>query len=138
MSNLAMHERGFSHRSKKTRSRRQRTPQSNPPLNSATVATRLLSNKEVEEALCHLPGWSRQGNKLHRQYHFSSFEKALGFLCGLALVAQSAEHHLQESEVYDSVTVDLTTPELGGIAQVDVTLAEKADVLANAILTASE
>jgi 4a-hydroxytetrahydrobiopterin dehydratase len=83
--------------------------------------------------LCHLQGWSRQGNKLHRQYHFSSFEKALGFLSGLALVAQAAGHALEESEVYDSVTVDLTTPELGGIADVDVELATQADALADSL-----
>jgi 4a-hydroxytetrahydrobiopterin dehydratase len=99
------------------------------------LATQLLSEKEMEEALCHLPGWSRQGNKLHRQYHFSSFEKALGFFCGLALVAEAAEHPLEESEVYNSVTVNLTTPQLGGITQVDVALAEKADVLANSLKT---
>ena len=91
---------------------------------------RLLSEPEVESALCHLPGWSRQGNKLQRQYHFSSFEKALGFLSGLALVAQARRHHLEESEVYDSVTVELTTPEVEGITDIDVELADQADALA--------
>lgn len=100
---------------------------------SSAPAPRLLSEKEVDEALCHLQGWSRQGNKLHRQYHFSSFEKALGFRSGLVLVAQTTGHALEESEVYDSVSVDLTTPEVGGIADVDVALATQADALADSL-----
>jgi 4a-hydroxytetrahydrobiopterin dehydratase len=97
---------------------------------SASPAPRLLSEKELQEALSHLRGWSRQSNKLHRQFHFSSFEQALGFLSGLALVAQAAGHPLEESELYDCVVVNLTTPEVGGIADIDVELAWKANALA--------
>lgn len=96
-------------------------------------ATRLLSAREVEDVLLHLRGWSLQGNKLHRQYHFSTFEKALGFLAGLALVAREAEHPLEESEIYNNVSVDVTTPELGGISPIDVMLAEKADIMADSL-----
>lgn len=94
---------------------------------------RLLSEKEVREALCHLQGWSRQGNKLHRQYQFSSFEKALAFMSALALAALGAGNALEESEVYDSVSVDLTTPSVGGIADVDVQLATQAEALADSL-----
>lgn len=96
---------------------------------------KLLSGEEVTLALSHLQGWSQQGNKLHRQYHFSSFEKAIGFLSGLALVAQATGHPVEESEIYDSVTVDLSTPELGGITDIDLELAQKADALADCVST---
>ncbi len=91
---------------------------------------RRLGEEEIEEVLSHLRGWSRQGNKLHRQYHFSSFERALGFLSGLALIAQAGGHSLEESEVYDCVFVELTSPEVGGITALDVALAYQADALA--------
>jgi 4a-hydroxytetrahydrobiopterin dehydratase len=100
------------------------------PNECPTPTPRLLSEREVESALSHLQGWSRQGNKLHRQYHFSSFEKALGFLSGLALIAQGIGNHLESEEIYNSVNVDLSTPEVEGIADTDVELAYQADTLA--------
>lgn len=99
----------------------------------AQTPPRQLKEKEINQVLSHLSGWSRQGNKLHRQYHFGSFEKALGFLSGLALVAHEAGHPLEETEVYDCVTVDLTSPDVGGITDVDVELAHKADALATSL-----
>ena len=131
MPNLVSHQKNSkdSQRLRLTRSSGRRSLKSSPDAHR-NQAARLLSNREVEAALSELRGWCQQGNKLHRQYHFSCFEKALGFLSGLALVAKAAEHPLEETEIYDSVIVDLTTPELGGIADVDVALAQKADELA--------
>lgn len=120
-------------RAKKVRYDRQRRPKSHRRGTFPMQATRLLSAREVEDVLLHLRGWSLQGNKLHRQYHFSTFEKALGFLAGLALVAREAEHPLEESEIYNNVNVDVTTPELGGISPIDVMLAEKADIMADSL-----
>jgi 4a-hydroxytetrahydrobiopterin dehydratase len=92
---------------------------------------RLLSSQELEAVLQELKGWSQTEGKLHRQFRFSCFEKALGFLSGLAVVAETMGHRPQESNIYDRVTVDLTTVEAGGITDLDVELARKADELAS-------
>ena len=90
-----------------------------------------LSSQEIKAALDQLQGWSQQKGKLHRQFRFSSFEKALGFLSGLALKARAVGHYPQESNLYNCVTVDLATPEAGGITNLDVELAHKANDLAS-------
>ena len=124
----------FTHPQKPLRQRRSRghscLPSPSKRREGQPCPLRRLGEDEIEEVLSHLQGWSRQGNKLHREYHFSSFEKALGFLSGLALIAQAAGHPLEESEVYDCVIVDLTSPEVGGITALDVALADQADALA--------
>lgn len=98
---------------------------------SYQVVPQILSPKELELALTQLKGWQLQEGKLHRRFCFSSFEKALGFMSGLALNAKKIEHHLEESELYNCVTVDLITPEIGGITDLDVQLAQKANGLAS-------
>jgi 4a-hydroxytetrahydrobiopterin dehydratase len=90
-----------------------------------------LSPEEVKVALGQLEGWNEERGKLHRQFRFGSFEKALGFLSGLALKGRAVGHHPQESNLYNCVAVDLTTPEAGGITNLDVELAHEANELAS-------
>ncbi|GAB4232400.1 MAG: hypothetical protein Kow0049_15340 [Stanieria sp.] len=97
---------------------------------SYQLPLKALSDQQLKVALKNLEGWQLQQGKLHRQFCFSSFEKALGFMSGLALSAKRIEHSLEESNLYNCVTVDLITPELGGITYLDLQLAYKANELA--------
>lgn len=90
----------------------------------------VLSKTELDNALNQLPGWSIENGKLHRQFQFPSFIEAFGFMSSVALVAESAEHHPEWFNVYNRVTIDLTTHDSGGITQKDVDLARKANELA--------
>ncbi|PZV14482.1 MAG: 4a-hydroxytetrahydrobiopterin dehydratase [Leptolyngbya sp.] len=90
----------------------------------------VLSPDQLDAALGKLEGWSIQNGKLHRQYQFPSFVEAFGFMSSLALVAESMEHHPEWFNVYNRVTIDLTTHDAGGITQKDVDLAKKANELA--------
>jgi 4a-hydroxytetrahydrobiopterin dehydratase len=96
---------------------------------SAMSAPR-LSGEELKTALSQLPGWSIKDEKLHRQFQFGSFVEAFGFMSSVALVAESAGHHPEWFNVYNRVTIDLTTHDAGGITQKDVDLAKRANELA--------
>lgn len=91
----------------------------------------VLSPSQLDTALDRLDGWSIENGKLHRQYQFPSFVEAFGFMSSLALVAESMGHHPEWFNVYNRVTIDLTTHDAGGITQKDVDLAKKANELAN-------
>ncbi|KYC43846.1 4a-hydroxytetrahydrobiopterin dehydratase [Scytonema hofmannii PCC 7110] len=91
----------------------------------------VLSDTELKEALSQLSGWSIQSKKLHRKFEFKSFVKAFGFMTSLALVAESMGHHPEWSNVYNRVTIDLTTHDAGGITSKDVEFARKANDLAS-------
>jgi 4a-hydroxytetrahydrobiopterin dehydratase len=100
-----------------------------PSPHQAMAAT-LLSTDAINSALTELPGWSIERGKLHRQFQFPSFVEAFGFMSSVALVAESMGHHPEWFNVYNRVTVDLTTHDAGGITNLDVELARKMNALA--------
>lgn len=89
-----------------------------------------LSTNELEATLGDLDGWTIQAGKLYRQFLFDSFVEAFGFMSSAALVAESMGHHPEWLNVYNRVTVNLTTHDAGGITLMDIKLARKMNQLA--------
>jgi len=88
-----------------------------------------FSEPEIQAALTKLDGWTLANGKLHREYKFADFIHAFGFMASSALVAEAMGHHPEWSNVYNRVTVDLTTHDAGGITAKDQELAAKMDTL---------
>jgi 4a-hydroxytetrahydrobiopterin dehydratase len=88
-----------------------------------------LSESEIHSALHKLSGWTVLNDKLHREYKFADFIHAFGFMASCALAAEAMGHHPEWSNVYNRVTVDLTTHDAGGIGAKDLELARKMDAL---------
>ena len=76
-----------------------------------------------------MPDWSVKGERLHRDLKFNSFVEAFGFMAQVALLAESKNHHPNWSNVYNRVSIDLTTHDLGGLSSLDVELASAIDAL---------
>ena len=89
----------------------------------------ILSSDEIQTELKKVAGWVIQDAKLHKEFQFSSFIEAFGFMTQLALVAESMNHHPEWFNVYNRVVIDLTTHDAGGISNLDFELASKADNL---------
>ena len=90
-----------------------------------------LSNEEIAAALTELLGWSVEAGKLHKQYEFGTFAAAMGWMMSAAIVADKMDHHPEWSNVYNRVTVNLITHDLGdAISSWDVALAKRFDALA--------
>ena len=77
--------------------------------------------------------WSLKEDKLHRNYVFSDFVTAFGFMAQVALVAERMNHHPEWFNVYRKVTVDLTTHDAGGVSHKDFELAAAMDRLARSM-----
>ena len=89
-----------------------------------------MSDAEVKEALQSLPGWTVSGQgKLHKEYVFETFNQAFGFMARAAMEIEKADHHPEWFNVYNRITVDLTTHDAGGITKNDTTLAGVLDAL---------
>src|SRR5579864_2455301 len=82
-----------------------------------------LPASELFEVVSTLPGWTIQNGKLHREYTFAGFPQAFGFMATAAPTIEKRDHHPEWSNVYNRVTVDLSTHDAGGITQLDVDLA---------------
>jgi len=89
-----------------------------------------MSEKEVAKELVKLPGWSYENGNLHRAFQFTDFIEAFGFMSRAALVAESMGHHPDWSNVWNRVTVDLSTHSIGGISHLDFELAAKMQAFA--------
>ena len=88
---------------------------------------RRLDDSEIRRALEDLPGWTFAAGKLHRELRFEGFAGAFGFMTTMALVSEAMNHHPEWSNVYDRVTIDLTTHDAGGVTAFDLAWARKAE-----------
>ena len=82
-----------------------------------------MTDAEISAGIAKLAGWSVQNGKLHREYKFADFPHAFGFMATAAPAIEKMDHHPEWSNVYNRVTVDLTTHDAGGITQKDFDLA---------------
>jgi 4a-hydroxytetrahydrobiopterin dehydratase len=89
-----------------------------------------LLNEQVISRLNDIPGWEVVGGKLQRTFKFPDFVTAFGFMASVALVAEKLNHHPEWFNVYNTVRVDLTTHDAGGISQHDFSLALRMNELA--------
>ncbi len=95
------------------------------------MARKKLGAQELEQVLQRLREWSIQNDKLHREYKFPDFAHAIGFMMTAAVLIEKMNHHPEWQNVYNRVTVDLTTHDSGGITSADIELAELLDRLAS-------
>jgi 4a-hydroxytetrahydrobiopterin dehydratase len=92
---------------------------------------RRFSGPELAEALSNLKGWAVVDGKLHKEYKFADFIHAFGFMATAALVIEKIGHHPEWFNVYNRVTVDLTTHDAQGITSKDADLAIILDQIAS-------
>lgn len=88
-----------------------------------------LPADEIQARIADLDGWRLESGKLHRDFEFTNFVAAFGFMTKAALVAEKLDHHPEWSNVYNRVGVDLTTHDAGGITELDFKLASAMDSL---------
>ncbi len=91
-----------------------------------------LEYVKVKPLLMSLPGWQYQddrGGKITRDFTFANFSEAFGFMARVALLAEKADHHPEWSNVYNRVSITLTTHEVQGLSLRDIELARLIDAL---------
>jgi len=83
-----------------------------------------LSKSDIDEELKKLSGWNVKDDKLHKEFQFDNFNQAFGFMTRAAMEIEKMNHHPEWFNVYNRITVDLTTHDAGGITNNDVNLAK--------------
>ena len=82
-----------------------------------------LSESDIEKELKKIVGWNVKNHKLHKEFQFDNFNQAFGFMTRAAMEIEKMNHHPEWFNVYNRITVDLTTHDAGGITNNDVNLA---------------
>lgn len=73
--------------------------------------------------------WRIHEGKLYKEFKFSNFVSAFGFMTRVAMLAEKADHHPEWFNVYNKVRISLTTHEVDGISTRDFALAERISAL---------
>ena len=89
----------------------------------------LLSLQERDNLRATLAQWQVGDERIKRQWQFSDFSEAFAFMTRVALLAETKQHHPNWSNVYNRVTIELTTHDLGGLSNLDAELARSIDAL---------
>ena len=91
---------------------------------------------DVAETLKGLPLWSVAEDPrpaIARTLKFKDFNTAFGFMTRVALMADKMDHHPEWSNVYNRVSIVLTTHDAGGVTELDIKMARFIDEAAKAM-----
>lgn len=89
-----------------------------------------MSAAEADAKLEKLSGWKRKGDKLVKNYEFADFVHAFGFMATSAIAIEKMNHHPEWTNVYNKVSVELSSHDAGGITARDFKLAALLDSVA--------
>lgn len=92
---------------------------------------RPLSAADRDAALHRLPGWTYDEGRdaLFREIRLDDFGQTFALMTRIAIAAEKADHHPEWSNVYNRLSIWLTTHDAGGVSSRDVALAEAIDAM---------
>jgi len=85
----------------------------------------ILQDEELNELVVKAPGWEIKSKQIQREFNFANFIEAFSFMTKIALICEKYNHHPNWENVYSKVIIKLNTHDLGGITNLDQTLASE-------------
>ncbi len=94
------------------------------------MATKLSATDRANLAAL-APHWTVASDRdaIRREFRFADFSEAWGFMTRVALLAEKLDHHPDWSNVWNTVRIELTTHDAGGLSDRDLALALAIDRL---------
>lgn len=89
---------------------------------------KLLSLEEIERCLVSRPLWKLHNTKLYRKFQAKSFHEAMEFMKRVGEISDEYHHHpnLHLTD-YKTVEIELSTPRLNGITEMDIQMIDLFD-----------
>ncbi|MEK9522446.1 4a-hydroxytetrahydrobiopterin dehydratase [Streptomyces venezuelae] len=92
------------------------------------MPTQPLSQKEIEDRLRELPGWSVEDDRLTREYRLGDHFAATALVVHVAGIQQELDHHSDLTLGYNTVALSVQTHSAGGaLTEKDFELAERVE-----------
>jgi 4a-hydroxytetrahydrobiopterin dehydratase len=98
-----------------------------------------LDATDAHELLGALTPWTYsadRGGLIRREFVFADFVQAFGFMTQVALLAEKQNHHPEWTNVYNRVSVTLTTHDADGLSMNDIDLARAMDAISTTFAAA--
>ncbi|MFE5483191.1 4a-hydroxytetrahydrobiopterin dehydratase [Streptomyces sp. NPDC056527] len=95
------------------------------------MPTEPLSQKEIEDRLRELPGWSLTEDRITRTYRLGDHFAATAMVVHVAQIQQELDHHSDLTLGYNTVAVSVNTHSAGpAVTEKDFELAERVEAIA--------
>lgn len=88
-----------------------------------------LTPDQIAENLSQLQGWSLSADQtaIEKQFTFRDFAEAFAYMTRIALIAEKMDHHPDWTNIYNTVSVRLSSHDAGGLTARDFGLAQAMD-----------
>ncbi|GGT56649.1 4a-hydroxytetrahydrobiopterin dehydratase [Streptomyces purpureus] len=91
------------------------------------MPTQPLSQKEIEDRLRELPGWSLDGDRIARTYRLGTHFAATALVVHVAQIQEELNHHSDLTLGYNTVALAVNSHDVGGITERDFALAHRVE-----------
>lgn len=90
-----------------------------------------LDPENINAAMASLNNWvlAEDGQSIFADFKFNDFSEAWAMMNRIALLAEKMDHHPEWSNVYNTITIRLTTHDVGGLSDLDFTMAKAIEAL---------
>lgn len=85
------------------------------------------TESEIDFKFLNLDDWTFNSEGIEKKFQFKDFTEALGFIVKVGVVSEKMNHHPELFNVYNKVTIRLTTHDVGGVTDKDFKLALEID-----------
>ena len=82
-----------------------------------------LSKEDIEKKLLRYPDWDYFDDALHAEFEFENFKDCFSAMSRIAFECEAQNHHPNWSNVYNVLTISLSTHDAGGVTDKDFKLA---------------
>lgn len=91
-----------------------------------------LSKEQIEQELENLDGWNFEDDTITKDFSFSDFKEAMSFMVRVGFEAEALVHHPDWSNVYNSVSITLSTHDADDkVTKKDIKLAKAIEKIYN-------
>lgn len=88
-----------------------------------------LSDDIIEKKLLHFPDWEYYDNALHAEFEFDNFKDCFSAMSRIAFECEAQNHHPDWKNVYNVLTISLSTHSAKGVTEKDFKLAEAIEAI---------
>jgi len=82
-----------------------------------------LTEKEINKKLEKLEGWEFYEDSIQTKFEFEDFKETFSVMTRIAFEAEAQQHHPEWTNVYNTLSVTLTSHDEGGVTEKDFKMA---------------
>ena len=90
---------------------------------------KLLDQDTIDKNLLHFPDWDFYDNAIHAEFEFDNFKDCFSAMSRIAFECEAQNHHPKWTNIYNVLTISLSTHDANGVTEKDFKLAEAIEAI---------